>query len=765
MASPSISFAALLVFAGGPPAGSSDPLREAAAARLGVPSARLVEIARAQRSYPVLGETLLAGSFRDPSTHRLATVAIDASGRERQPSELDLLEEAASRARFGKKEPALAAALESASPEAALPIGVWLDTIALGFDPRLDLVARLAGARTMPEVNAALAASASLHASAMRGGVTGPFAAAAAAEGFEVRFVGDHVPVVYLTGPASLLPWLEGRPEVVSSHLEREASLELDRSVATIRADRVWTAPNGVTGVGAIATDIEGGGITNLNPYLPTPILYQQAPGAFSSHATAIGGMIASDHPVDRGVAYGATLYSANLSTSEANTISGMNWAVANGSHVANVSLFLGQLDPPILNLGDRAFDYIIRNTGRLMVKSAGNQGTGTGLVTSPGRGWNVLTVGNENDSNTVLWGDDSMSSSSSWVDPITGVQKPEVAAPGTSINSTTLASPWVGATGSGTSYAAPHALGTACLLYERDPQLAAWPEAIKAILMASAWHNVEGAALFSDKDGAGAVHAFAADQVVQRGTNGYVRGILTAASFNASGQFDLPFALQRNNRARVVLSWDSAPSGPPGYTTDTLAAAFDLLVLDPLGATVASATHPFSSFRILEFVPALTGTYTVRLQQTLFTGASEPYAVAVSQTFDTHTNRVTGAVPLPIGVTTALAGEDPYHAGSGGFVVLGLSGVSDGNGYVVGDRTVPIVDDGTIVLPIQYPALFPGFSGTLSPTGTQAFSVAVPNVPELLGLSLSFSFVTVVPGAPLGVGEISPGVSVTIVP
>ncbi|HKB15964.1 MAG TPA: S8 family serine peptidase, partial [Planctomycetota bacterium] len=676
----------------------------------------------------------------------------------------DLLEQAAARATFGKKEPALAAALEGASPETLLPIGVWLDTIALGFDPRLDLVARLEGARTMPDVNAALAASAALHASAMRSGVTGPFAAAAAAQGFEVRFVGDHVPVVYLTGPASLLAWLEERPEVVSIHLEREASLELDRSVPTIRADRVWSGPTGVTGVGAIATDIEGGGITNLNPYLPSPILYQAAPGAFSSHATAIGGMIASDHPVDRGVAWGATLYSANLSTSELNTISGMNWAVANGTHVANVSLFLGQLDPPILNLSDRAFDYIIRSTGRLMVKSAGNQGGGTSFVTSPGRGWNMLTVGNLNDANTVVWGDDTMSSSSSWVDPATGVQKPEVAAPGTSINSTTLASPWVGATGSGTSYAAPHALGTACLLYERDPQLAAWPEAIKAILMASAWHNVEGAALFSDKDGAGALHAWAADQVVQRGTNGYVRGILTPASFTA-GQFDLPFPLQRNNRARVALSWDSVAAGPPGYATDALAAAFDLVVLDPLGATVASATHPFSSFRILEFVPALTGIYTVRLQQTLFTGASEPYAVAVSQYFDTNTNAVSGAVPLPIGVTTALSGEDVYHAGSGGFVVLGLSGVSDGNGYVVGDHTVPIVDDGAFLLPLQFPALFPGFAGTLSATGTQSFSVAVPNLPSLVGLTLSFSFVTLVPSAPLGVGEISPGVSATIVP
>ncbi|HET6201442.1 MAG TPA: S8 family serine peptidase [Planctomycetota bacterium] len=763
--SPSLLLGALFFNPASPPAAGADPLRELAARSLGSPPGRLDEVARAVRSNAALGETLLAASFRDRSTLRLATVAVDGEGRESDPQAFELLEEAAARRRFGKKEPALAAALLAASPDALLPIGVWLDTVALGFDPRLDLDARLAGARTMPEVNAALAASAARLAAALRGGITGPFAAAAASEGFEVRFVGGHAPVVYLTGPASRVPWLEGRPEVVSVHLEREAQLELDHSVPTIRADRVWTGGNGVTGVGAVATDIEGGGITNLNRYLPTPILYQMAPGAFSSHATAIGGILASDHPLDRGVASGATLYSANLPTSEANTVAGMDWAVANGTHVANVSLFLGQLSPAILNLSDRAFDYIIRNTGRLMVKSSGNQGGGTGLVTSPGRGFNVLAVGNVDDGDTAVWGNDAMSPSSSWVDPATGMQKPEVAAPGTTITSTTLSTPWVGAAGTGTSFAAPHAAGTACLLYERDPLLAAWPEAIKAILMASAWHNVEGAALFSDKDGAGAIHALAADRVVQRGANGFVRGILTPSSFNATGQFDLPFPLERNNRTRVVLSWDSVASGPPGYTSDALAAAFDLYALDPSGGTVASASHPFSSFRILDFVPATSGVYTVRLQQTLFTGASEPYAVAVSQFFDSFTNRVSGAATLPLGVTTAMTGEDPYHPGSAGFVVLGLSGVSPGDGYVVGDHTVPIVADGAIFLPLQFPAVFPGFTGALSLSGTQAFSVAVPNLPSLVGAALSFSFLTLDPAGPLGVGEISPGVTATVVP
>ena len=47
-----------------------------------------------------------------------------------------------------------------------------------------------------------------------------------------------------------------------------------------------------------------------------------------------------------------------------------------------------------------------------------------------------------------------------------------------------------------------------ASLLINKTPTLGTWPESVKAIIMASADHNIEGNSRLSDKDGAGGVNA-----------------------------------------------------------------------------------------------------------------------------------------------------------------------------------------------------------------------------------------------------------------
>src|SRR5262249_55022613 len=127
--------------------------------------------------------------------------------------------------------------------------------------------------------------------------------------------------------------------------------------------------------------------------------------------------------------------------------------------------------------------------------------------------------------------------------------------------------------------------------------------------------------------------------------------------------------------------------------------------------------------------------------------------------------NGISGVVPLPIGVTTAMTGEDPYRPGFAGFVVLGLSGSSYGDGYLLGDHTVPVVPDGAILLPLEFPAVFPGFLATPSTPGAPPSPAAAPNLPSLVGLTLAFSFLTLDAAAPFGVAEVSPPVSAPIVP
>ena len=108
----------------------------------------------------------------------------------------------------------------------------------------------------------------------------------------------------------------------------------------------------------------------------------------------------------------------------------------------------------------DQSADDLGYNHNITVVKSAGNRGNGDGYVTSPGKGINVITVGNYDDHNNTptLY---QMRSSSSYVDAAnTKTPKPDLSAPGCNIEVGTNASGNSWSADSGTSYAAPHVSG-----------------------------------------------------------------------------------------------------------------------------------------------------------------------------------------------------------------------------------------------------------------------------------------------------------------
>ena len=202
------------------------------------------------------------------------------------------------------------------------------------------------------------------------------------------------------------------------------------------------------------------------------------------------------------------------------------------------------------------------------------------------------------------------MNSSSSWRDPISA--KPEIAAPGTNINSATTASPWTGPIGSGTSYAAPMVTGLTTALMQRNRSLQIWPEAVKAILMASATHNIEGARRFSSRDGAGGIVAYNADNVT-RGYNGGWVGLNYSCS-SPTNYNALTMPLVAGKRTRAVIAWDQNPSYE-NYTSQP-SADLDLRILGPSGSVVASSTSLNNIFEIVDFTPTTTGTYTLQIHK-----------------------------------------------------------------------------------------------------------------------------------------------------
>jgi hypothetical protein len=331
--------------------------------------------------------------------------------------------------------------------------------------------------------------------------------------------------------------------------------------------------------------------------------------------------MVASQHGTYEGIAQDVNLYSANATTyGDSNLSAAMDWAATTiGVDIINNS-WGGNAGNTNLNVHDRHLDYIVRNIWATVTVAAGNEngicGSGTGRVTSPGRAYNVISVGNYADGNTETWGDDVMASCSSYIDPSTGVGKPEVAGSGSSIMSTTDTDPWTGNVGSGTSYAAPMVAAEAALLMERNNNLTNLPEAVKAIILATALNNIEGDSRFSDYDGAGGVDMRAAFNLVDQGL--WAWNSVTSGDFPTSHSF---FAFA-GETVRAAIAWDSNPTSD--YSSDPLDADIDLQIYDPDGDYVTGSTSLSDSYEIVEFMAAETGLYEMRIDEFSFNGTTE---------------------------------------------------------------------------------------------------------------------------------------------
>ncbi|GDX92677.1 hypothetical protein LBMAG46_26850 [Planctomycetia bacterium] len=170
-------------------------------------------------------------------------------------------------------------------------------------------------------------------------------------------------------------------------------------------------------------------------------------------HGTHVSGTIAAliDGAGVVGVAPEVDLYAVKVlsstgSGSWSSIISGLDWCVANGMQVVNLSL--GSSTDPGTTVR-AAFDNAYA-AGLVVVASAGNSGAGADTVGYPAHYDSVIAVGSTTSA-------DAISSFSSTGPAV------EVAAPGSSIYSTLNGGGW--GTMSGTSMASPHAAGVMALI------------------------------------------------------------------------------------------------------------------------------------------------------------------------------------------------------------------------------------------------------------------------------------------------------------
>jgi len=395
----------------------------------------------------------------------------------------------------------------------------------------------------------------------------------------------------------------------------------LDHSRASIGADHLhnWNVEGNGQQVGVI--EVNGDFSINFpsNPDANFGLITQRTTSTCNgAHADSVVGVIHSQHNDYRGIAPDAQVLLAGGCASNTNNILSLmgasDWAVTEGAEVLNLSwgVEVDQDSPAVFAPGfrDRFYDNLVYNTGTSVVVSAGNEGGIGDQVTGPGLGYNVLTVGAYNDAGSSAWGNDSMAGLSSFVGPSSlhnDRTKPEIVAPGQNIE--TLEFNDTGVV-SGTSVAAPHVSGATALMQQRDPWLELFPEGVKAMFMASAVHNIEGAARLSDRDGAGAIVVDNADNIFRNVTGDWAGQVFTCIE----GGFRVvdTIHLQQGLSTRTAVTW--AVEGTYNRHFLEPSADLDMGIWDPNGVRVASSGSWENNYEIVQFTPAMTGDYDIRV-------------------------------------------------------------------------------------------------------------------------------------------------------
>ncbi|AZM47682.1 hypothetical protein DMB38_19515 [Streptomyces sp. WAC 06738] len=282
--------------------------------------------------------------------------------------------------------------------------------------------------------------------------------------------------------------WLDG---------VRRASLDV--SVPQIGAPAAWDAGykgDGVkiavldTGVDETHPDLEGQVVASENF---TPAADAEDRYGHGTHVASIAaGTGAKSGGKFTGVAPQAKLLAGKVLDDDgygddSGILAGFEWAVAQDADIVNLSL--GGGDTPEVDPLEEAVNRISADEGVLFAVAAGNEGSGSHTISSPGSADAALTVGAVG-ANGGLAGFSSRGPriGDSAVKPdvtAPGVAITAAAAPGSVIDQEVGQNPEGYLTIDGTSMATPHVAGAAALLAEQHPD---WTgQQLKAALSASA--------------------------------------------------------------------------------------------------------------------------------------------------------------------------------------------------------------------------------------------------------------------------------------
>lgn len=319
------------------------------------------------------------------------------------------------------------------------------------------------------------------------------------------------------------------------------------------------------------------------------------------------------------------------------------------------------------LNFFDKTADYYTYLWNTLLVQASGNSNGGAPWLASPAKAWNVISVGSFDDHNNSQWADDSMSSFSSFYNPTSphsDREKPEVVAVGEQV--TTLGENNDVVTEDGTSFAAPMVSGQVALMLHRNNQLGTYPEAVRAILLATSFNNIEGASVIipgeDERDGVGGLNAAKADTAAaNRCSAPTLASPCTAKAwwgsqtiYSSTGDFDWYFNVTGLKKIRVAIAWwsnsDCTQFDERLTCEDRLDTDLDLQVFDPNGNYVSggviddgseesghigisngsSSASWDNNYEVVEFKANVTGVYRLHVHKARMDESGNYVGIAV---------------------------------------------------------------------------------------------------------------------------------------
>lgn len=357
----------------------------------------------------------------------------------------------------------------------------------------------------------------------------------------------------------------------------------LDQSVPMIGAPAAWA--RGLDGSGVKVAVLDSGydpDHPDLAGRVDAAQNFTEDPSVVdgNGHGTHVAATLAGSGAASgaryRGVAPGARLLVGKVLSNwgtgtSSSLIAGMEWAVAQGARVVNLSI--GSDPSNGTDPVSTALNRLSEQSGTLFVVAAGNDGPAESSVNSPGSADRALTVGNVDKAGGLAL------TSSRGPRLGDGAIKPELTAPGTEIvaaraKDTFLGRPidrWHSAL-SGTSMASPHVAGSAAILAQQHPDWNA--ETLKAALTSTAAPNPQ---LNVFQQGGGLVNVDRAGRATARPSTGTL----------SLGRFDWP---HDGSDAPVVRTVDYRNDGAAEVVLD-LAADVRSTAGTPAGVTVSPAS------------------------------------------------------------------------------------------------------------------------------------------------------------------------------